>query len=94
VIDTQSGIPNSEFAAIMTAISAPLIALMVWAFAGKQLRRWWRRKKLHIPNEEENVRTISGPLWDINFVVGGSSARRRKPGSRIVFSHGSRWCRP
>ncbi len=39
----------------------------VWAFAGKQLRRWWRRKKLHIP-EEENVRTISGPLWCINWI--------------------------
>jgi hypothetical protein len=68
VIDTQGAMPNSEFAAIMTAVYLPLIVFMVWAFGGKQLRRWWRRRKLNIPDEEENVRTISGPLWEVGWI--------------------------
>jgi hypothetical protein len=60
--------PNAEFAAIMTAVYVPLVALMLWGLGGKQLRRWWRRRKLNIPDKGENVRTISGPLWDISWI--------------------------
>lgn len=40
MIDMQGAMPNSEFAAIMTAVYVPLIVLMVWAFGDKQLHRW------------------------------------------------------
>jgi hypothetical protein len=60
--------PNAEFATIMTAVYVPLLALMLWGLGGKQVRRWWRRRKLNIPAKEDNVRTISGPLWDISWI--------------------------
>jgi hypothetical protein len=68
VIDTPAAMPNSEFAAIMSAVYVPLIVFMVWVFSGKQLRRWWRRRKLNIPAREENVRTINGPLWEVGWI--------------------------
>jgi hypothetical protein len=52
----------------MTAVYVPVIVLMVWMFGGKQLRRWWRRRKLNIPEKEENVTTINGPLWEVGWI--------------------------
>jgi hypothetical protein len=60
--------PNAEFVVIMTAVYVPIFALMLWPVGGKQLRRWWRRRKLNITEQGENVRTISGPLWDISWI--------------------------
>ena len=78
MIDAQDVMPNSEFALIMSAIYVPTIVLMVWVFGGKQLRHWWRRRKLHIPKREENLRTINGPLWEVGWIkvsdVGGKTS--------------------
>lgn len=52
----------------MSAIYLPFFALMMWLSFGKQIRRWWRRRKLNIPDEENNVKTISGPTWDVSWV--------------------------
>ncbi len=77
IIDTQQGMPNSQFVAILTAAYLPLFALMGWMLCGKQLRRWWRRRSLNIPKEEENVRTITGPLWDISWVKVSEATEKR-----------------
>ena len=78
MVNTPRAMPNSEFAAILTAVYVPVIALMVCIYGGKQLRRWWRKQKLNIPDEEENVRTISGPLWD-KWTYTRTGFRRRSP---------------
>lgn len=70
--------PNSEFVAIMIGVYVPLVVFMVWTLVGKQLRRWWRRRRLNIPDQEENVRTISGPLWDISWIK-VSEAKEKHP---------------
>jgi hypothetical protein len=67
-MNTKDAMPNAEFAAIMTAVYVPLLVLMLWALGGKRLRRWWRRRKLNITDKGENLRTISGPLWDISWI--------------------------
>jgi hypothetical protein len=68
VIDTQNTMSNSAFTLLLSAVYVPLIVYMVWGTFGKQLRRWWRRRKLNIPDEEKNVRTIIGPLWEVGWV--------------------------
>lgn len=35
---------------------------------GRYIRRWWRRRKLNIPDEENDVKTITGPTWDVKWV--------------------------
>ena len=67
-MDPHGATTNSEFAAIMAAVYGPVIVSIVWFYSRKQLRRWWVRRKLNIPDEEENVRTIGGPLWDISWI--------------------------
>jgi hypothetical protein len=57
--------PNWEYALIMAGIYG---SVMLWVLQGKQLRRWWRRRNLNIPDEEGNVRTIIGPLREITWV--------------------------
>jgi len=52
--------PTSEFEEIMTAVYAPVVVFMVWMLSAKQLRRWWLRRQLNIPEREGNVRTING----------------------------------
>jgi hypothetical protein len=88
VIVTRGAMSNSEFAAIMTAVYAPVVVFMVWVFSGKQLRRWWLRRKLNIPNEEEHVRTISGPLWDIIWVkVSEATEKHPQNQNSTVMGH-------
>jgi hypothetical protein len=77
VIDPNAPISNSTFAFTMSAFYVPLIAFMVWLYFGKYIRRWWRRRKLTIPSEEENVRTITGPLWDIRWVKVSEAIEKR-----------------
>jgi hypothetical protein len=52
----------------MWTICGAFVASMVWITKGREIRRWWRRRKLNIPSEENDVKTISGPLWDISWV--------------------------
>jgi len=68
VIDTENTISTSTFTLIMSAVYLPLFAFMLWIVRGKQIRRWWRRRKLNIPNEEKDVKTITGPTWDVKWV--------------------------
>lgn len=62
----------------MSTVFVPYIALMVWITFGKQIRRWWRRRKLNIPEKEKDVKTISGPTWDITWVK-VSEAKETRP---------------
>jgi hypothetical protein len=80
VIDTQDTITATSVTVIMGTIYACVIVFMVLMFGGgKALRRWWRRRKLHIPNEAEaSVKTISGPTWDIRWVK-TSEAKEKRP---------------
>jgi hypothetical protein len=91
VIDTQGTISNSAFSFLMSALYLPLFALMVWLYFGKQIRRWWRRRKLNIPNEEKDVKTISGPTWDVTWVK-VSEAKEKHPDEQrsTVLGHGLR----
>jgi hypothetical protein len=68
VIGTQDATSNSKFAAILTAVYVPFVVCLAWMLGGKQLRRWWRRRKLNIPEREENVRTINGPLREVGWI--------------------------
>jgi hypothetical protein len=68
VIGTQDSISNFKFAAILTAVYVPFVVFLAWMLGGKQLRRWGRRRKLNIPESEENVRTINGPLWEVVWI--------------------------
>jgi hypothetical protein len=67
---------DARFALFALAIYLPLILLMLWLAFGKQIRRWWRKRKLNIPNEEENVRTISGPLWEVSWIKVSEAAEK------------------
>jgi hypothetical protein len=88
VIDTQDAISNSKLAAILTATYLPLFAFMGWMLWGKQIRRWWRRRNLNIPDEEKNVRTISGPLWDISWIkVSEASEKHPNTQDSTVLGH-------
>ena len=78
MIDTQDTMSNFGFSLMMSALYLPLLALMVWSAFGKQIRRWWRRRKLNIPNEENGVKTISGPTWDVTWVK-VSEAKEKHP---------------
>lgn len=68
LIDTQNTITTSEIVLFQLVFYVPLIALMVWIMGGKHIRRWWRRRRLNIPDEETDVKTISGPTWEITWV--------------------------
>jgi hypothetical protein len=74
----QETMTNSEYTAIIIVVYVPLIVFMGWVYGGKQLRCWWWRRKLNIPDEEGNVRTISGPLWDISWIK-VSEAKEKHP---------------
>jgi hypothetical protein len=77
VIDPNAPVSNSTFTWTMLAIYIPFIAFMVWVPFGKHIRRWWRRRKLIIPNEENGVKTISGPTWDITWVKVSEAIEKR-----------------
>jgi hypothetical protein len=76
-MDTQNTISNSTFTWTMLAIYIPFIAFMVWVPFGKRIRRWWRRRKLSIPNEENGVKTISGPTWEVTWVKVSEAPEKR-----------------
>jgi hypothetical protein len=83
--------PNFEFALVMITIFLPYLAFMVWITHGKQIRRWWRRRKLDIPNKERDVKTISGPTWDITWVKVSEANEKRPDEERsTVLGHSLR----
>ena len=81
LLDTQEIMSDSKFALIMLAIYVPIFAVMAflgWLAFGKHIRCWWRRRKLKIPSEENGVKTISGPTWEITWVK-TSEAKENRP---------------
>jgi len=68
VIDTQSTeVATTTITVFMGVFYAAVIAFLMWLLLGKRIRRWWRRRKLNIPGEDD-VRTISGPTWSVKWV--------------------------
>jgi hypothetical protein len=70
VIGTQDTVSTTSATIIMCTVYASFALFIVLMFGGgKRLRRWWRQRKLNIPSEAEaNVKTISGPTWDVKWV--------------------------
>lgn len=68
MIGTQDSISDLKFAAILTTVYVSFVFFLAWMLGGKQLRRWWRRRKLNIPEREENVRTINRPLREVGWI--------------------------
>lgn len=91
MIDTQNTMSTSAFTLIMSAVYLPLFAFMLWIVRGKQIRRWWRRRKLNIPDEENEVKTVTGPTWDIKWVK-VSEAKEKHPDEQrsTVMGHSLR----
>jgi hypothetical protein len=82
VIDTQDTMTGSQFALDTFTIVLPAVAFLVWIYSGRELRRWWRRRNLNIPNEEENVRTITGPLWEVTWIKVSEITEKRPDDQR------------
>ena len=80
LLDTQDTVTSYQFTIIMCAVYGAAIVFMVLMFGGgKKLRRWWRRRKLHIPSEAEaNVKTITGPTWEVKWIK-TSEANEKRP---------------
>jgi hypothetical protein len=75
-------ISNSTFSFVMIAAYLPLIAIMLWLPFGKHIRRWWRRRRLSIPNEENGVKTITGPTWEVTWVKVSEATEKRPEDQR------------
>ena len=77
MIDAQDTITTPQIVLPQVAIYSVFIAAMVWLYRGKNIRRWWRRRKLNTPNEETNVKTISGPTWVVVWVKVSEAPEKR-----------------
>jgi len=82
VIDKQDVMTSAQFWTLsgsMWAICGFFIAFAFWIVKGKDVHRWWRRRKLNIPSEAEaNMKTISGPTWEVKWIR-TSEAKESRP---------------
>lgn len=71
LIDTQETMTTTQLVLITSiplAMCGAFVVFTIWMIRGKEIRCWWRRRKLTIPKEENGVRTISGPTWNVKWI--------------------------